>query len=171
MTSTTRIAICLSALALAACREPNPHAFYADAHARATASPPPAPAAARPIAATLCNVEFVDGVAFTAAPMPVAAPVAIRGWLGSDGGAPRNPRLLLVDGAGAVAAQFALTLDRARPDVVRAYPGRAGLQRSGFELRVDPAALAPQDYHLYLAYDSAGGPHACDNGRRVRVSR
>jgi hypothetical protein len=64
-----------------------------------------------------------------------------------------------------------LTLDLDRPDVVQAYPGRAGLERSGFEATVDPAVLAPREYHLYLAYEAAGAHHACDNGRRVQVSR
>jgi hypothetical protein len=159
-------------LLLAACREPNANALYAEAHAVAPAALAAAPAqVAQALPAALCNLEFAGDVAFGADVMPVNAPVAIRGWLGSDDGAPRDPRLLLVDGTGAVAAQYPLTLDRERPDVVRAYPGRDGLQRSGFEVRVDPAALAPQDYHLYLAYDAAGGRHACDNGRRVRVSR
>ena len=161
----------LSLLVLAGCREPNANALYAEAHAVTASAQEKPPADVRRTPATLCNLEFADGVAFAAAPLPVDAPVAIRGWLGSDDGAPRDPRLLLVDGTGSLAAQYPLTLDRDRPDVVRAYPGRDGLQRSGFEVRIDPAALAPQDYHLYLAYDSTGGEHACDNGRRVRVSR
>lgn len=164
-------ALWISLLLLAACREPNDNALYDQAHAVAATASATRYADERRQPATLCNLEFIDGTAFAATPVAVVAPIRVRGWLGSLDGAPAHPELVLVDGGGAVAARYPLTLDRDRPDVVRAYPGRPGLERSGFEVVVDPAVLAPQEYHLYLAYDSAGARHACDNGRRVRVSR
>lgn len=158
------------ALLLAACREPNANSFYVQAHAAVADESGLHFADERRLPATLCNLEFIGGSAFAAAPVGIDGPVLVRGWLGSDKGAPVDPRLVLVDGDGGVAARYPLTLDRERPDVVRAYPGQAGLARSGFELTIDPAALAPREYHLYLAYESAGEHRACDNGRRVQVS-
>lgn len=170
MAARTLLASTCVALLLAGCREPNSNAVFSGAHTAAPASNSRF-ADERRAPATLCNLEFIGASPFAAAPISVDSPVLVRGWLGSEEGTLVDPRLVLVDGAGAVAARYPLTLDRDRPDVVHAYPGHPGLERSGFEVTVDPAVLAPQEYHLYLAYDSAGKHYACDNGRIVRLSR
>lgn len=169
-TRTLLVATTCVALLLAGCREPNANPVFSGAH---TVAPAPSSRFAdeRRVPATLCNLEFIGASAFAAAPVSVESPVLVRGWLGSDEGTLVDPLLMLVDGDGAVAARYPLTLDRDRPDVVHAYPGQQGLARSGFEVTVDPAVLAPREYHLYLAYDSAGKHYACDNGRIVRLSR
>lgn len=163
-------ATCLTLLLLGGCREPNANTIFAKAHG-AAAAPNRLSGYKQPVVATLCNLEFIDGAAFSAIPVTVGSPVLVRGWLGSSEGAPMGPVLTVATVTGDVVARFPLALDHDRPDVVRAYPGRPGLERSGFEVTLDPAALASQEYHLYLAYASAGEPHVCDNGRRVRVSR
>ena len=122
--------------------------------------------------ATLCNIEMVDGVLFNSEPPVATSSARIRGWLGSDAGkALDSPLLVMADTDKTVVRTFPLQLSIDRPDVVQAFPGSFGLEKSGFEVSVSPAADSGGEYHLYLTYRSGLRSFICDNGRRIRFAK
>jgi hypothetical protein len=172
---------------LGACREPNAPA------PAAVATPSVTPAGAAPATAALpagtptpvaegaqtelkpgqlCNLEFIDGAPFTAQPSATTGRFQLRGWLGDLSGTVPGATALILASSN-VGARFSLPIafTIARPDVVQAFPGKAGLAQSGFQTDVDLSTLPPADYHLYLTYSVAGVNYACDNGRHVAYSR
>lgn len=177
------MAACLSLLA--ACQEPNePKPAAVEV---AATSPEPAatqqPAAAQPQAeaidllanpapSQLCNVEFIDGVAFGPSVMPTTGRFVIRGWLGDASGArPVQATLVLARAGDGAKTLVPISLEVERPDVVTAFPGKPGLDRSGFEKQVDLSAQEPGQFHMYLAYAVGGQSYVCDNGRQVQLSK
>ncbi len=166
--------VLFSFLILAACKEPNqaerPTApTAADPAGGATAS---ADKAGEPeyLAGKFCNVESIDGQTLGAEPFRLGAPSNVRGWLADgEGRVPEQPMLVLTDENKNVANRYPLTVALNRPDVAKAFPDQRIPERSGFELRLDPAGLSPKSYSLYLVYRAGGQWYACDNGRVVNV--
>lgn len=164
---------------LSGCREPNSNTLQAQtaiaevaggqAAENNSAQAPASDAKYQPV--TLCNIEYINAAPFGNEPSTVNTPLVVRGWLGSESGLLEYPQLLVADGNNSVVAQYPLQLNMDRPDVVQAYPGRAGLERSGFEVKVGLDGLGGQAYHLYLVYNSGSGRFACDNGRQIMLSR
>lgn len=173
----------LLAIALGACEEPNASRESAGEPSPTAAANPDAvgasavsgsqipPDAARKMEqASVCNLEFLDGAPFDGADKVVQAPFMVRGWLGDpSGAAPVSPTLVLAAEQGAAEFRVAVQQSVARPDVVAAFPGNPGLAQSGFDAKVDPAAMAPGRYHLYLTYSIGDRFFVCDNGRYLRV--
>jgi hypothetical protein len=172
------------ALALSACSEPNapaPAAPVATA-TPAEAAPAPAPdAAAVPAAAPAqpqgplspahaCNLETINGALFDSAPVPVAAPAVLKGWLGNDaGGTLASPELVVEVGPGSPPRAYPLSLVIERQDVVAAFPALALPANTGFEVTVDPQGLPAGTHRAYLRYRVGDRSFACDNGRQLKI--
>lgn len=121
-------------------------------------------------AASLCNIESINGAALDATPHPIAGSEQVRGWLGSEGGAAlERPLLVLADARGAIVRHIPLSPTIERPDVGAAFPDRRGLVGKGFAQDIDGAGLAGGDYHLFLVYESNGRRFVCDNGRLISI--
>lgn len=165
--------IAVTLMAFTGCREPNaPETPASGPIATAPEDHSGKPATAPALAiSTLCNIESIDGTAFGASSVAVARPVRIVGWLGSDSGtAPQAPMLRLADAASKVVIRdYPLKLAIERPDVAQVFPGKQGLQSSGFEVVVDPKDLAAGVRHLYLVYQDGAAGFVCDNGRQINV--
>lgn len=180
-----RAAAILACLLVVGCREPNgpPSAVPVAASAAAATPSPTSPPPTAPLridadlvrkaaAAQMCNLEYIDDAPFGAQEANARGSFRVRGWLGdASGAAPQEPVLLLESAAGDAVYRLPLALALPRPDVVQAFPGTAGLEKSGFEAHVDPAALTAGRFHLFLAYRLGARLHACDNGRQVRISQ
>lgn len=180
-----RAAAILACLLVVGCREPNgpPSAVPVAASAAAATPSPTSPPPTAPLridadlvrkaaAAQMCNLEYIDDAPFGAQEANARGSFRVRGWLGdASGAAPQEPVLLLESAAGDAVYRLPLELALPRPDVVQAFPGTAGLEKSGFEAHVDPAALTAGRFHLFLAYRLGARLHACDNGRQVRISQ
>lgn len=119
---------------------------------------------------TLCNIESLSGTPFDARDMPLQGPAEVQGWLAGEAGAPvDDPALVLVDAAKAEVRRIPLQLVVARPDVVAAFPGTPGLEKSGFKTILDPGGVAAGRYHMYLTYETGPERYVCDNGRFLRL--
>ena len=183
-----------AALLAGACREPNapwpkdageaatsataskPHPAQIQAQAAAAeqaTAPATATAEATSIAASgkpLCNIEFVDNIAFGPTDVEVKGAFQLRGWLGDDNGAPVVAPVLVLAAEDGRSVQLPLTLAVARPDVVAAYPNRPALATSGFVYSMDTAQLVAPRTHVYLAYSVGAKQVTCDNARHLRIA-
>ena len=122
--------------------------------------------------ASMCNIEMIAGLALGAEAVALTTPADVRGWLADDAGRiPGTPALVVAGEDKVVAREIPIQLVIPRPDVVQAYPGKQGLERSGFQISVDPRGIAPGKYHLYLTFTSPDHKnYICDNGRYVQIS-
>lgn len=122
------------------------------------------------IAAKNCNLESVDGVAFSGTDISPATPMAVKatGWLKSGD-------------ADAVADQLTLRFESADKTRLWEIPVAATIARDdlssaaadkgtpGFEVEFDASALPAGRYHLYLSYRVGGVLTGCDNGRHIAI--
>jgi hypothetical protein len=162
-------------LLLCGCREPNtPSGSTAS---EASPGQPAIPAEAHPGTAnyeqaSMCNIEMLAGIALGAEVVALDTPADVRGWLADDAGRiPGTPALVLAGEDKVVAREIPIQLVIPRPDVVKAYPTKQGLESSGFQISVDPRGIAPGKYHLYLTFTSPDHKkYICDNGRYVQIS-
>ena len=122
------------------------------------------------IAATDCNLESIDGVAFSGTDITLATPIAAKatGWLKSGN-------------ADAVAEQLTLRFESVDKTLLWEIPVAATIARDdlsyavadkgtpGFEVAFDASALPAGRYHLYLTYRVGGVLSGCDNGRHIAI--
>ncbi len=122
------------------------------------------------IAATDCNLESIDGVAFSGTDITLATPIAAKaaGWLKSGN-------------ADAVAEQLTLRFESVDKTRLWEIPVAATIARDdlssaaadkgtpGFEVAFDASALPAGRYHLYLTYRVGGVLSGCDNGRHIAI--
>jgi hypothetical protein len=172
------------ALALSACSEPNAPAPATPEAPVATATPgdaAPAAPAAVPATATAqpqgplspahaCNLETINGTLFDSAPVSIASPAVLKGWLGNDaGGTLASPELVVEVGADSAPRAYPLSLVIERKDVVAAFPALALPANTGFEVTVDPQGLPAGTHRAYLRYRVGDRSFACDNGRQLKT--
>lgn len=122
------------------------------------------------VAATNCNLESADGVAFAGTDITLATPMAakVTGWAKPDR-------------ADSVVEQLALRFEGADKTQLWEIPVAATIARDdmpsaavdkgtpGFEVAFDASALPAGRYHLYLAYRVGGVLAGCDNGRHIAI--
>ena len=122
------------------------------------------------IAATLCNLESVDGQAFTGTAITLAAPSAVKatGWLKAERPAAVVERATLRIEAEDKSRvwEVPVQLAIAREDLGASADGAA---TPGFDLAFDAAALPSGRYHLDLTHRVDGVLYGCDNGRYVTL--
>jgi len=167
------MAVALS-LTLSACKEPNqverPAATAAADPTEVTTASADKAGEPEYLTGEFCNVESIDGQTLGAEPFRLGAPSSVRGWLADGAGrVPEQPMLVLTDENKNVANRYPLMLALSRPDVVKVFPNKRIPEKSGFELRLDPAGLPSKPYRLYLTYRAGGQAYVCDNGRVVNV--
>lgn len=119
------------------------------------------------VAATSCNLESVDGQAFSGADVTLSMPNAGKatGWLRADAAdaTPTSPVLRFESEDKAHVWEVPVQPAIARDDLTPAGG------TPGFEVAFDAGALASGRYHVYLAYRAGDKLYACDNGRHVAI--
>lgn len=119
-----------------------------------------------------CNVEQVNGQAFTGTPVVVAkgAPVAVSGWV-IDVSAPGAAELRLVNVADASTYSVAISADVPREDVAKSFQADPVTVKPGFNVVFNAAPLQSGDYRLQIVVPSVEqGAAACDNGRVISLA-
>lgn len=119
-----------------------------------------------------CNIEQVNGQAFTGSPIRVSknGPVAISGWV-IDEPFSGSAELRLVSTGDASTYGVDISTDVARDDVVASFKADASKVKPGFNLVLNARPLAAGDYHLQIVVPSvATGAAACDNGRVISLA-
>jgi hypothetical protein len=152
------------------------------------ATPSPAPVAERMVATQLvpapistpytawstCNMEHVDGQAFSSKPSSVKAgkDFAIDGYAFIEGrqSVPTDIKLRVLSTGSALAWEADIKGRVNRPDIPQYFklgPWAAG---AGIEQLFSSSALAPGTYHLLFTASDGGGKLICDNGRQIEIS-
>jgi len=120
-----------------------------------------------------CNLERVNGTAFTAAPATVArsGSAVVSGWIvdAGRGNVPATVDLRLVDGTDNRMWKAGGHTGGARADVKALLGGNAAFANAGFAVTLDPSTLPPGTYRAYVVFDGAGGAKSCDNGRTITI--
>lgn len=120
-----------------------------------------------------CNLERVNGKAFTGAPATVARSgnVVLSGWVAdaARGSVPATVELRMVDKSDNRTWKAAGRTGGARADVKALLGGDAALAKAGFAVTLDPSTLPPGTYRAYLVFDGDAGAKSCDNGRTITI--
>ncbi|MFY2763403.1 hypothetical protein [Arenimonas sp. MALMAid1274] len=130
--------------------------------------------AAGPETVSFCNIEYLGDKVLDTDPATLEEPLVLRGWLGDERGAvPHRIQLQFSDAAGELEAAVPVVLGVDRSDVAAVFPERKGLEKSGFELALDPADLPAGTWRLSLLYAAGEDENAplrrCDNDRRLVI--
>lgn len=116
-----------------------------------------------------CNLERLNGDLFGAQPLMLNAAQTntITGWVDPSGVDDPHFWLRFDDTQAKRYLHAPIQLTIQRPDVQTSDPDAPRV--SGFEVRVPANALPSGRYHAYLAIQSGGVTHICDNGRHMEV--
>ena len=122
---------------------------------------------------TACNIDQFGAVGSTilaSSYTKADGPLSVGGWIvREDGqGVPTNVWLRLEDTAKQYVWEIDVPVGGIREDVAQARSNPA-LANSGFSALVDMQGIPIGRFHLYLAYQVAGGEFGCDNGVQFDV--
>lgn len=125
------------------------------------------------VPASSCNLERIDREAFgeAAITVPASRPFLVAGYA-YDAAHEQVPERLWLRAVAADGSAFEAPIEARldRPDVPLYFAIGAWARRSGFELKLPAAALAPGDYRLLLTFAHGSQLYGCDIGRRLRIA-
>jgi len=134
----------------------------------------PAPVSVPYAAWSTCNMEHVDGQAFSSQPSGVKAghDFTIDGYafIESRQSVPKDIKLRVLSAGSALAWEADIKGRVNRPDIPQYFKLGEWAAGAGIEQLFSSAALPPGTYHLLFTASDGDGKLICDNGRRIAIS-